>query len=358
MPIDLRNQKLAKLIVEHSIKAKPGERVLITGSIEAQDLIFALYKELILKGTHPITKISIPGTAPFYYKYAKPHQLNHYPDVYDYMVKHCQKIINIISSHNTKELTNIDPKKLTDRTKVTKPISDYIHNNSDKVSWVLVPYPCPALAQEAEMSETEYEKFVYDACLIDWKKLIRLMEKIKSKFKNNSKVHLIGEGVDLKFKVLGHKAVIGDGTCNMPDGEVFMAPIKDSINGYIRFEYPAIRGGKEVTGIELKFKDGKVVESNASKNQDFLKQMLNVDEGSSYVGEFGIGCNAAVKKFTKELLFDEKMGGTIHLALGKSYKENGETNDSAIHWDIVKDMSNAKMIVDGKVIQENGKWKL
>ena len=184
------------------------------------------------------------------------------------------------------------------------------------------------------------------------------IDKILSKFKKGNKIHLIGENVDLKFDIHGQKAVADKGEENMPGGEIFMAPIRESLNGYIKFEYPAIRNGKEVTGIFLKFENGKVIESKADKNEDFLKQMIATDENASYVGEFGICCNPKINRFTKDLLFDEKINGTIHLALGMAYKENGGGNDSAIHWDIVKDMKKAKIILDGKIIQENGVWKI
>jgi aminopeptidase len=214
------------------------------------------------------------------------------------------------------------------------------------------------MAQEAEMDLVEYENFVYAACLQDWEKLGKKINKILAKFKKAKKVHLLGKGVDLKFEINGEKAVADNGEENMPGGEIFMAPVRESLNGWIKFEYPAIEAGKEVTDIELKFKDGKVVESKATKNQDFLKEMLATDENASYVGEFGIGMNPKITKFTKNLLFDEKIGGTIHLALGMAYKENGGGNDSAIHWDIVKDMKKAKIILDGKIVQENGGWKI
>jgi aminopeptidase len=184
------------------------------------------------------------------------------------------------------------------------------------------------------------------------------MEKILSCFKENSQVYLIGEGVDLKMKVHGKKAMADRGEENMPGGEIFMAPIRESLNGHIKFDFPAIRNGKEVTDIELEFKDGKVINAKASKNEDFLKEMLSLDENASFVGELGIGCNPKITKYTKDLLFDEKIIGTIHLALGRAYKENGGGNDSALHWDIVKDMHKAKIIVDGKVIQENSVWKI
>ena len=356
--MDLRTQKLAKLLVDYSVFVKPGEKVVISGGSEAEEFIKAIYKEVILKGAHPILRVNLPGLSPFFYKYANKEQIERFPKEFDFIVKNAQKYIGIITETNTKELTNIDPKKIVARRKIVNPISDYIVNAKDKIRRCTVGFPCQALAQEAEMDLVEYENFVYSACLQDWKILGRKMDKIKSKFKKNSKVHLIGENVDLTFKVHGDKAIADKGEENMPGGEVFMAPLRESVNGWIKFEYPAIREGKEVTGIFLKFENGKVIEASATKNEEFLKTMLNTDENSSYVGEFGIGCNPKITKFTKELLFDEKIGGTIHLALGMAYKENGGGNDSALHWDIVKDMKKAKIIVDGKTIQENAVWEL
>lgn len=356
--MDLRTKQLAKLIVNYSVFVKPNEKVVISGSTEASEFIKALYKEIILKGAHPILRVLIPGLTSFFYKYAKKHQIERFPEEFDFTVKNAQKYIGISTETNTRELTNCNPKKITDRVKVTNPISDYICNTRGKIRRVTVGFPCMALAQEAEMDLIEYENFVFSSCLQNWKIISKKMDKILKKFKKNSNVHLIGENVNLKFKVHGHKAIADKGEENMPGGEVFMAPVRESLNGYIKFEYPAIRDGKEVTDIELKFKNGKVIESKASKNEYFLKQMLATDENSSYVGEFGIGCNPKINRFTKQLLFDEKIGGTIHLALGAAYKENGGGNDSAIHWDIVKDMKKAKIIVDSKIVQKNGVWRI
>jgi len=359
MPIDLRAQKLAKLLVNYCTFVKPGENVIISGSTEAEPLLLAIYKEVILAGAHPVLKIGLKESSPFFYKHAKPRQIDKYPDILEYTINKCQKYIGVSSESNTRELTNCSSKKITQRAKITKKISELICNNYPKMCRVSTSYPTQALAQEAEMSLNEYESFFYNACLQDWKKLGKRMARIKSKFKENSSVHLLGKGIDLKMKVHGKMAASDlERVENMPAGEVFMAPVRESLNGKIKFDYPAIRDGKEVTDIELIFKDGKVIEAHASKNEDFLKEMLATDENASYVGELGIGCNPKINKFTKDLLFDEKIGGTIHLALGNAYKENGGGNDSAIHWDIVKDMKQAKIIVDNKVIQENGKWKL
>src|SRR3989344_5845337 len=352
MPIDLRTQQLAKLIVDYSVFVRKGEKVVISGAEEARDFVIALYKEVILRGAHPILRFRPSGLNSFFYKYANKEQIEKFPDEFDYIVKNAQKYIGISTETNTRELTICDPKKITTREKVTKPIRDYITEEKPKIYRVTVGFPCMALAQEAEMDFVDYENFLYSACLQDWKKISKQMNKVASRFRKGKGVHLIGENVDLKFEIHGKKLVLDDGKENMPGGEIFMAPVRESLNGWIKFEYPAIRNGKEVTGIYLKFQDGKVIESKASKNEDFLKQMLATDENSSYVGEFGIGMNPKINKFTKDLLFDEKINGTIHLALGMAYKENGGGNDSAIHWDIVKDMHKAKIILDGKTIQE------
>jgi len=358
MSVDLRTRKLAQLAVRYSVFVKPGEKVIISGGTEAIPFLIELYKEIILQKAHPIVRIGLPNVSDFFYKYATKKQIEHFPDYWLNTVKSADKYIGVATELNTKELTDSDSKKIIARQKIVAPISNYMCNEKDKIRRVTIAYPVMALAQEAEMSLTEYENFVYGACLLDWKKLGKRFDKISNKFEKGKEVHLIGEGVDLKFSIAGKNSVADKGEDNMPGGEVFMAPMRESLNGLIKFDYPAIRDGKEVTDIELKFENGKVVEAKASKNEDFLKEMLATDKNASYVGEFGIGCNPKITPFTKNLLFDEKIGGTIHLALGNAYKENGGGNDSAIHWDIVKDMGKAKIILDGKTVQKNGRWKI
>jgi len=357
MPVDLRTRKLAQLAVRYSIFVKPGEKVIISGGSEALSFLVELYKEIILQKAHPIVKVNLPDVSDFFYKYATKEQLEYFPQYWMDTIKKADKYIGVVTNLNTKELTNSDSKKISARQKIVHPLSDYICNEKDKIRRCTIAYPVHALAQEAEMSLSEYENFVYHACLQDWKKLGKKIDKITKKFEKGKRVHLIGEGVDLKFSITGKNCISDKGEENMPGGEVFMAPVRESLNGWIKFDYPAIKAGKEVTDIELKFENGKVTESKATKNQDFLREMLNTDENSRYIGEFGIGCNPHINKFTKELLFDEKIGGTIHLALGMAYKENGGGNDSAIHWDLVKDMKKSKIILDNKIVQENGNWK-
>lgn len=356
--MDARTQKLSKLVVNYSLNVKHDENVIISGSTEASEFITALYKEVLNAGAHPILRITLPGLSPIFYKYAKDHHIKKFPEYFDFQVKHADKYIGIDTESNTRELSSADPKKIVERQKIVRPISDYIVNARDKIKRCSVGYPCIALAQEAEMSLHEFEDFVFKSCLQDWKKIGKEIDRILNKFKSGKSVHLIGKNVDLKFDIRGKLAFADKGEENMPGGEVFVAPIRKSANGWIKFEFPAIEAGNEVDGIYLEFKEGKVVKAKAAKNQKFLHSMLNIDENASYLGEFGIGLNPKIKKFTKNLLFDEKIGGTIHLALGMAYKENGGGNDSAIHWDIVKDMKKAQIVLDGKVIQENGKWKL
>lgn len=358
MAIDERTKKLAKLVVNYFLKVKHDSNVIISGSTEAADFITALYIEVLEAGAHPLTRVSIPGLGPIFYKYAKEHHIKKFPDVLDYIAKSAQYYIGIDTDTNTREMTNVDPEMMRCRSIITHPISEYICNARDKIRRATVGYPCLALAQEAEMALDDYENFVFGAMLQDWDKIGKEIKKIENKFRKGKHVHLLGQNVDLQFDIHGDKVADDLEGDNIPCGEVFMAPVRDTAEGWIKFDYPAIEAGKEVPDIRLEFKKGKVVKHSASKNKDFLTKMLKTDKNASYLGEFGIGLNPKIKKFTKNLLFDEKIIGTIHLALGMAYKENGGGNDSALHWDIVKDMRKAKIILDGKVVQENGKWKI
>ncbi len=358
MAVDNRTQKLAKLVVGYSLNVQHNENVIISGSTEASDFITALYKEILYKGAHPILRISLPGLGPIYYKYAKEHHLNNFPLYFDYMVKNAQKYIGIDTESNTKELSKASPKKIAQRSKIMRPISDYIVNEKSSIRRCTVGYPCMAKAQDAEMSLSDYENFVFGACLQNWQEAGKEIDKVLNVFRKGKSVHLKGKNVDLKMQIKGDLAEADKGEENMPGGEVFMAPIRQSAEGWIKFDYPAINSGNEVSDIYLEFKKGKVIKAKAKKNQKFLHSMLSIDTNASYLGELGIGLNKKIKKFTKDLLFDEKIGGTIHLALGMAYKENGGGNDSAIHWDIVKDMKKAEIILDDKIIQANGVWKI
>jgi aminopeptidase len=209
----------------------------------------------------------------------------------------------------------------------------------------------------------EYEEFVYNSCFIDkedptaeWKKVHEQQQRIGEFLNQKSEIHVVGEDTDLTFNVKGRKWINCSGKENMPDGEVFTGPVENSTNGTIRFTYPGIYGGREVEDIKLVFKDGSVIKASAAKGEDFLQQMLKI-EGADRLGEASIGTNYSINKFTKNMLFDEKMGGTVHMALGNSYPESGGKNESAIHWDILKDMKkDGEIYADNQLFYKNGKF--
>ncbi|PIN86549.1 aminopeptidase [Candidatus Woesearchaeota archaeon CG10_big_fil_rev_8_21_14_0_10_44_13] len=352
---DPRAKKLAEIFVNYSVRIKKGDTVEISCGPEAKPLVLEISKLILKKGAIPLVRTGIEGYANVYYKYASNDILKRFPKIAMYEAKNTQASISIGTETNTKELSGIDPKKMAIRSKVTRKLSDHIVN---KNNWVIFEYPTNALAQDAEMSLEDFEDFVYNSCLLDWKKEARKQKKIVNLLHRTKKVRIKHKDTDLTFSIKGKKAKECAGTRNMPDGEVFTEPVKHSVNGYIRYSFPAIKGGREVDGIRLEFRNGKVVKATAEKNENYLNTMIKMDPGASYIGEFGIGLNYGIKRFVKQILFDEKIGGTIHFALGRAYKETGGENKSALHWDMIKDMRNGgEVYFDDKLVMKNGKWK-
>lgn len=356
---DSRVLNAAKLLVEHSTKVKKGDNVIISGFPDAAPIMKEIYRLCVIKGAHVTVKTILPELSHIFFKEASKEQLEHYPKLREMEVKEADVLINVGGDYNTREMTNIDPKKITLAAKIRNPISKIAMTKR----WVGFDYPTNALAQDAGMSLEEYEDFVYGAITLDAKKMQAKLEKLAAVVNKASKVRLVGKDTDLTFTINGMTAKAEYCNHNVPDGEVFTAPNKYSVEGKIRFTYPAIKAGNEVENIYLEFQKGKVVKATADKNQEFLIAMLDTDEGSRYLGELGLGMNPNINKFTKNLLFDEKIGGTIHLALGMAYpecivgnKKNG--NDSALHWDIVKDFrtEGGEVYFDDKVVMKNGKW--
>jgi aminopeptidase len=352
--VDPRAVKLADILVNYSIKVKKGDVIQVSGGVEAQPLIIEVCKNILLKGAVPYLTVQMPGFAFNYYKYATEEMLKIYPKIAEFTAKEIAGSIGIGTEYNTKELTTIDSKKLTIRRKITKPISE-IHLK--KNNWVICEYPTNALAQDAEMSLDEFEDFAYGATNLDWAEESKKQDELKKILDKGKRVRIIGKDTDIQFSIKGRTAIKCDGHRNMPDGEVFMAPVETDITGHVAYSFPAIRDGKEVDGIRLSFEKGRVVKYSATKNESLLKAAIETDKGSNTLGEFGVGVNFGIKKFIKQILFDEKIGGTIHLALGMAYKEGGGKNDSAIHWDMIKDLKDGGEIwVDDKLIQKNGKF--
>ncbi|MFP4112010.1 MAG: aminopeptidase [Candidatus Woesearchaeota archaeon] len=352
--MDQRIEKLADILVNHSIKVKKGEKVAIEGQTQAKELMLAVYVKVLEAGGFPYINADFSETRYLLLKTASDEQLDHFPEHDEFNSRYFDSFIKIGAPENTRQLSSIDSGKIAKRMAITRKISNYIVDNK---KWVITMFPTNAQAVEADMSLEEYEDFVYSSTNIDWSEQSRYQDKIKDLFDNHDIVEIKDNDTDLRFSIKDRTGNKCDGGFNMPDGEVFYAPVKDTVEGHIRFTYPGIRDGKEITNIYLEFEKGRVVKATADKNEELLKKLIETDEGSHYIGEFGIGTNFGIKRYVKNLLFDEKIGGTIHLALGKAYKEGGGKNESALHYDIVKDLRNSgEIIVDGKTVQKNGKW--
>ncbi len=353
-----RTVKLAKHVIKYCLNVKPKETVIISGSSEAEKFIEELYKEIILAKANPLVSMHPKNLDYFFFKHSNNNQLKDFPSYWYNAIKKADAYIEVDTQFNPRELSSCSPKKIEIREKIMEPILEKVFGGKGGVRNVVVAYPCLAHAIEAEMSLDEWEDFVFLSCLIDWKQLSKKYEKIAKKFHHGEEVHVIGENIDLKFSIKDKNALLEDGKENVPGGEIYMAPVKKTMNGFIKFEFPSFYNGREIKDIFLRFKNGKVIEANAKKNEQVLRSIIKSDKNASYVGEFGIGINPMITKYTNNLLFDEKISGTIHIALGMSYEENGGGNDSMVHWDLVKDMKNARIILDNKVVQENGKWKI
>jgi aminopeptidase len=229
-----------------------------------------------------------------------------------------------------------------------------------EIPWVIAEWPVQAMADEAGMTLDEYEQFIYDAVLLDWDAEGARMRAIADVFDAADEVRVVGPGTDLTLSLAGRTGSVDDGHLNMPGGEVFYSPIEDSAQGVVHFsEFPAVYFGTEIEGARLRFEDGRIVEASADTNEEFLLQTLDTDEGARYLGELGIGCNPGIQRFMKNVAFDEKIDGTVHLAVGNSYSFTGGTNESSIHWDIVKDLRHGgRIYADGRLVQQDGRWLL
>jgi aminopeptidase len=363
--VDKRVEKLAKLCVHYSVDVKPKEKVIIQGSDRASPLINELYKECILSDAYPQIMPTLDVQYTFF-KYAKEHQLQFVSPFEKFLAENIDVSIGIFCDPNPKRLTNIDPAKMRMRAASRREIADILYKREaeKKYKWTGLPFPIDAEAQEASMALPEYEDFVYASCLVnredpiaEWTRIQREQEKLCNFLNQTQEIRVVGEDTDLTFNVKGRKWINCSGQKNMPDGEVFTAPIENSVNGTIRFTFPGIFSGREVEDIKLTFKEGRVVKASAAKGDELLQQLLKI-EGADRLGETAIGTNYEITRFTKSMLFDEKMGGTIHMALGLNpIPDTGGLNKSALHWDILKDMKrDGEIYADKMLFYKNGKF--
>ena len=368
---DSRVSKFAKVLVEHSARVVPGDRILLEGTTAAEPLLRELYIQILEKGGHPHLMMALPGMMPFsqdemYMTYAKDTQLDFVPTFYKLAYDQFEGRIRIHSATNTRGTTNIDPEKLQRRSKAISSITEaqFRRGADGSFKWVTTLFPTEAYAQDANMSLKEYEDFVFGAVhtneddpIAFWKSVESKQQSAVNFMKGKSQVILRGPNVDLTLSVKGRKFMNSFGTFNMPDGEIYTGPVEESVNGWVKFTYPANYGGSSVENAELTFSNGRVTTAKADKNQDFLLKTLDSDAGSRFLGEFAIGTNFDIQQFTGNILFDEKIGGSFHMALGAGYPETGSKNKSAIHWDMICDMrKDAEILVDGELFYKNGQF--
>ena len=363
-------ERLAKLAINYSLNIEKGERILISGPAFAKELFQALYVEILKVGAHPILFPNIEGIDELQYKYSSEEQLLYVDPIQKQLLQEIDGYLIIEGDYNVHKLGMVDPKLIAtsrgspDRRAIWEILMERIGKRNLK--YLIVPYACNSLAQEANMGLYSYFEFITKALFLDkenpvthWLELEKKQEKICEALKNTKQIQVIGEDTDLTMSVEGRQWINECGHLNLPDGEVFTAPLEDSVNGSIRFTFPGIFQGNEIQNIHLEFKDGRVIKSTADKGEELLHQLLKI-ENTEIIGEFAIGTNYGITQFTKNILFDEKLGGTIHCALGAGIEEAGSKNKSAIHWDILKDMRvpGSKILADNKIIYEEGQWKI
>ncbi len=368
---DPRVAKFAKVLVEHSARIVPGDRVLIEATTAAEPLVRELYIQILEKGGHPHPMVAFPGMMPFsqdemYLTYAKETQLDFVPTFYKMAYDQFESRIRIHSATNTRGTTNIDPLKAQRRGKALSSITEAQMRRGAEgaFKWVTTLYPTDGYAQDAGMSLKDYEDFVFNAVhaheddpIAYWNSTAAGQQKAIDWLAKKRQVVMRGPNVDLTLSIKGRKFMNSTGMYNMPDGEIYTGPVEDSVNGWVKFTYPAIYGGVAVEGAELTFVRGRVEVAKAEKNQEYLFKMLETDTGSRFLGEYAIGTNFDINKFTGNILFDEKIGGTFHMALGAGYPETGSHNKSAIHWDMICDLRrDSEILVDEELFYKNGQF--
>jgi aminopeptidase len=358
--------KLAKLLVEYSLGIKKGDKLSIVGNAVAAPLIRECYRAALRRGAFIETQVAIDGLSEIFYAEAGDEQLRHVSPFRKYRIQHIDAHLGIWADNNTKALSNADPRKMAATAAANKGLSKLFMDRFAKgeLRWVGTEWPTNSHAQDAEMSLEDYEEFVFKAGHLDdpdpiktWKAISVSQQALTDMLNKTREIRIVGKDTDITLGVAGRKWVNCDGHENFPDGEIFTGPVETSANGHIRFSFPAVHHGREVDGVFLEFRNGKVVTARADKGEDFLRAMIEMDKGSSRLGELAMGTNYSITRYMRNTLFDEKIGGTVHLALGAGYPETGSKNQSGLHWDMVCDLrGGGKIYADGKVIQDSGRF--
>jgi aminopeptidase len=355
---DPRVEAYAKLLVERCLDVQPGMQVLIRTTPLARPAILALQREIARRGAYPILRVGFvmwPAN-PVWAAEAPEELLGELPEIDRFAADHMDARITMDAPENSRDGSDLP----AERFQLTKEAEHYFFRRTmaSEIPWVSCAFPTEALAQDAGLTLSQFEDVLYSACLIDWDRETERMTRFAERFDAGEQVHIVGPGTDLTLSLAGREGNVDDGHDNMPGGEFFYSPLEDSANGVIEFsEFPSSYQGHEFAGIRLVFRDGVIVEASAAKGEAMLHSLIDRDEGARRIGELGIGCNPGITRAMKHVLFDEKIDGSVHLALGQSYEKVGGKNTSSIHWDIVKDLREGGRIeLDGKPVQENGAW--
>ncbi len=364
---DVRLRRLARLLVTYSLELRPGDRVLIEAEPSAAPLVRELYAGVLQAGGHLHLLLDLPGLEALHIQQASEEQLAFVPELRRHAYETFEARVRIHSASNTRELNALDPARVARRRKAHGEILrlQMARGAAGALRWVSTLYPTPAYAQEAEMSLEEYEAFVFQACHVagedapvaHWQQVRNQQARLVAALRGRDRMHVRGPDCDLRLSIRERLFLNACGVHNMPDGEIYTGPVEESVEGWVHFAFPAIWNGREVKGVELRFEGGRVVEARAEENEAFLRQVLGTDAGARYVGEFAIGTGYDIPRHTRNILIDEKIGGTMHLVLGAGYPETGSRNRSLVHWGMICDLRrDSEIEIDGEVIYRDGRF--
>jgi aminopeptidase len=354
---DPRLEHYARILIDTCLGVEPGWQVLVSAPPSARPLVEELSALLGKRGAYALYRQNVTGS--LHWVLEAPEDLLKTPaPIEAHALETADALISISAPENTREASAVPPERIGLIQSGYRPHLQRVYTN--EMPWVGCNFPTPALAQDAGMSLRDYEDFLFGACLLDWEAERDRMSHYAERFNAAEEVRIVGAETDVTLSLAGREAKVDAGGANLPGGEFYFSPVEDSAEGTIAFiEFPAPYAGREVAGIRLRFEGGRVVDASAESEEEFLIDTLDRDEGARRLGELGIGCNPGITRFMKDTLFDEKIDGTVHLALGNGLPEVGGTNHSEIHWDIVKDLRpGGQILLDGEVVQEDGAWKI
>lgn len=366
--MDIRARKFAQILVDHSTAVKPGDKVAITSTPLAEPVLRELFSLILERGAYPHLLLDLPGQDELLFAHASDELLDFVPIFHQIAFEQFDVLLKIRAEANTRQLSRVPAVRAARRQKATASLieTQMARGAVKALRWMSTQYPTNAYAMEAEMGLEEYRDFFFRACHADentpdpvayWQGVKQNQAQIIEQIEGHDLVQIRGPHVDLSLSIKGRKFVNASGEHNLPDGEIYTGPVEDSVNGWVRYTYPAVYQGRVVEGIRLEFEKGKVVKASAATNQDYLLEMLETDAGARYVGEFAIGTNYGIDRFTRSILLDEKIGGSFHMALGAGYPETGSQNRSRIHWDMICDLrQDSEILLDGALIYKNGEF--